>query len=84
MFFIRRIAGDSMRPTLRPGQVIIFRRFGSFKPGRIVAATTDRREVVKRLIRLDDKVALLQADAPGGSDYFVPLKGLKGTLVFKF
>lgn len=48
MLYIRRVVGQSMLPTLRPGQICLFVKSHRFKDGDIVLAHADGRPVVKR------------------------------------
>lgn len=47
-----RVAGISMMPTLRPGDLLAVRFPGAREPrvGQLVVATTDRRDLVKRVV----------------------------------
>lgn len=51
--FPARVAGDSMEPTLRSGDLLAFRivRRGEDLTGRIVCVRTPEREIVKRVVR---------------------------------
>lgn len=49
MFKLRRVVGDSMLPTLRPGQLVIATRWVRLSPGSIVIAPLGGREVIKRV-----------------------------------
>ena len=55
MFFFRRVVGDSMKPTLRDGQIIFAHHVRSFKPGQVVVAHVGTREVIKRITDIDHK-----------------------------
>jgi hypothetical protein len=51
-FGFYRVAGDSMRPTLDPGDLLVGRRWLGLKPprlGRVVVARIDGRPLVKRV-----------------------------------
>lgn len=51
MIFLRRVRGDSMRPSLMPGQVVVFLRWVVHE-NDIVLARINEREVIKR-VRLE-------------------------------
>jgi SOS-response transcriptional repressor LexA len=53
MIYIRRVVGQSMLPTLRPGQFCVFRKARCYKSGDVVFAYADGRPVVKRAYRQD-------------------------------
>jgi phage repressor protein C with HTH and peptisase S24 domain len=47
---LRRIAGDSMRPSLRPGRIVVAStHFKSVRPGQIVVVSHDGLEKIKRI-----------------------------------
>lgn len=82
---VRRVVGQSMLPTLRPGIVVMFRRFGKCQPGDIVVARVAGREVVKRVLWLDANHAYIVGDNPGystDSRQFgpIPVAAIVGTL----
>lgn len=83
MFSIKRVQGRSMRPTLRAGQLLVFKRTKVFKPNQLVWARIDQRDVIKRLISLDTKGAYIQSDNSESLTYFVKLNQLKARLFFK-
>ncbi len=49
MIFLRRIVGDSMLPTLKPGQIVLVSHFKTLRVGSVVVALQNSREVVKRI-----------------------------------
>jgi len=61
MFILRRIAGDSMTPALRPGQLVLAVRVGRswrglgrllrVRPGQVVILRHDGLEKIKRVSR---------------------------------
>ena len=83
MFFIRRIAGHSMLPTLASRQIVIFKKSKRFQTGQIVAARADDIEVVKRLLWQNKQRAHLRGDNSQSAAYSVPAKNLEGVLIFK-
>ena len=64
------VAGDSMRPTLRPGDWLVVRRGARVRPGDIVVARrpdrTDLR-VIKRATRREDGGWWLEGDNAAAS-----------------
>ena len=83
MFFIRRVVGQSMLPTLKPQQIVIFRKSRNLQVGQIVCAQTSDREVVKRLVFQTANNSYLCGDAHDSATYFVPHIAIKGILFFK-
>lgn len=65
--FVRRIIGDSMHPTLRHGQLVVFTTSKSLQVGDIVMFTHDGREKVKRIARLEQGRMYLLGDNPENS-----------------
>lgn len=59
---VRRIVGDSMRPGLRPGNIIIARRKQHIRIGDVVVARMGGREVIKRVCELGPKGFVLLGD----------------------
>jgi nickel-type superoxide dismutase maturation protease len=67
MIFLRRVVGDSMKPTLRNGQAILVHSGRNFRRGQVVVAHVGSREVVKRIERVENGRIFLQGDNPGES-----------------
>ncbi len=44
------VAGDSMRPTLAPGERLLVTERGEVRPGVVVSVSTTDRELVKRVM----------------------------------
>lgn len=59
---LRRVVGDSMQPTLRPGQVIVATRLLPLHRGDVVVAVADGREVIKRITNIDGDKFELRGD----------------------
>lgn len=61
-----RVAGESMRPTLRPGDVLLVRRRRVPRPGQVVVADLPggRGEGVKRALRREPDGWWLERDNP--------------------
>jgi len=64
MIFFRRVVGDSMKPTLHDGQLVFAHHVRSFRPGQVVVAHIDSREVIKRIYRVENGRVFLQGDNP--------------------
>lgn len=74
---IRRVVGDSMLPTLRPGSIVIARRrFFRLRPGDVVIIRHDNTEKIKRLATVDMTQVTVLGDNPAASTdsrHFGPL-----------
>lgn len=62
MIFFRRVVGNSMVPTLREGQIVWAHGFRSFKPGQIVIACVNGREIIKRIDSISGGKVFLLGD----------------------
>ena len=62
MLFFRRVVGDSMKPTLRNGQIVVAHHVRDFKPGQVVVAHVGTKEVVKRISRIERGQIFLEGD----------------------
>ena len=63
------VRGDSMRPTLRPGDRLLVRYGAAVRPGALVVATlADGTRVVKRAVERRDAGWWLLGDNPAGVD----------------
>lgn len=54
---VRRVVGNSMKPTLRDGQIIIGRK-KQFSINDVVVANVEGREVIKRVIQTSPKIEI--------------------------
>ena len=64
------VVGDSMRPTLEPGDRLVLSRRRRVRPGDLVAVTDPRqarRIVVKRVTRVSDAGLTVLGDNPSAS-----------------
>lgn len=61
MIYLRRVVGDSMLPTLKPGQIIIGLKL-PLKKGSVVIAEDNYMQVVKRLVDIDSSHVYLMGD----------------------
>ncbi len=64
MIFFRRVVGDSMKPTLRPGQIVWAHEVRQFRAGQVVIAFVDGREVIKRIESIENGQVYLVGDNP--------------------
>lgn len=65
MILIRRIVGNSMLPTLRPGSIVIgWSKPRRFKVGDVVIIEHNGREKIKRISELRDDQVFLLGDNP--------------------
>jgi phage repressor protein C with HTH and peptisase S24 domain len=62
MFFLRRVTGDSMNPTLENNQLILCSQDRNFKAGQVVVAFVKNKEVVKRIAKIENSYVLLEVD----------------------
>jgi len=62
MIFVRRVVGDSMLPTLKPGQIIFCHEIRQFREGQVVVAFVGGKEVVKRISSLENGRIFLKGD----------------------
>ena len=69
-FIVRRVAGASMSPKLRPGQLLIATRFfRHVHPGQVVIIAHQGREKVKRIERIaDDKIYVIGDNLDASTD----------------
>lgn len=67
MVKIRRVVGESMVPTLHPGDIVPVKNPGHVKTGDIVVAHIDGREVIKRVAKIRGGSYYLKGDNPASS-----------------
>lgn len=69
-FLVRRVAGASMSPKLRPGQLLLATPlFRHVHPGQVVIVAHAGKEKVKRVERvLDDKVYVIGDNLDASTD----------------
>jgi nickel-type superoxide dismutase maturation protease len=87
-----RIAGPSMVPTVRPGDLCLVRWGGRVGPGKLVVARHPERPellIVKRVLRRDDRGWWLSSDNPlagGDSETFgaVPDRLVLGRVLLRY
>jgi phage repressor protein C with HTH and peptisase S24 domain len=59
---LRRVVGDSMKPTYRNGQTVLVSLVRNFKVGDVVVAVNGNREVLKRITKIDYGKVFLEGD----------------------
>jgi nickel-type superoxide dismutase maturation protease len=64
---LRRVVGESMLPTLRPGQLVIVGERTTLRVGDIVMIFHDGIEKIKRVARLDAGRVYVLGDNPHAS-----------------
>ena len=62
MWYLRRVVGDSMKPTYRNGQTIIVSFSRQHKTGDVVVAFMNGREVLKRIKKIKNGEVYLIGD----------------------
>jgi hypothetical protein len=87
MFFLRRVEGDSMLPSLKAGDIVLARLTSSMKAGSIVIAKMNGREVIKRVRSASKDGAFLVGDnlhkSSDSRKYgMVPKSDILGTVIF--
>lgn len=83
MIYIRRVVGQSMLPTLRPGQICVFRKARRYKDGDVVFAYAKGRPVVKRAYRKGNSWQLKGDNSQTSSSYEVAGTTINDRLVAK-
>ena len=86
------VVGDSMRPTLDPGDRLVLSRVGRPRPGDLVALADPRapaRTVVKRLVEVSSAGLTVLGDNPAASTDSrvfgrVPAGSLRGRVVYRY
>ncbi|WP_055479385.1 S24 family peptidase [Sphaerimonospora mesophila] len=86
-----RVAGDSMLPVLRPGDLLLVRPRAPIRPGDLVIARRPHGLIVKRAFRLTPEGWWLESDnqsAPGRQDSWdfgaVPESDVLGRVVLRY
>ncbi len=65
--YLRRIAGDSMSPTLCAGQLVLFVATQKYSPGAVIMFRHNELEKVKRISRVDGARLYVLGDNPSAS-----------------
>jgi len=71
LFIVRRVSGDSMLPTLRPGQIILGMRPRDVLPGDVVIIRHGGLEKVKRVLYIGeggDRIFVIGDNQAGSTD----------------
>ena len=72
-FFIRRVVGRSMLPTLRPSKIVFGSSLFKVRDGDIVVARIDQEDVIKRCLLVRGKIDL-RGDNLTESNNFTDIK----------
>ena len=67
LLLVRRVAGDSMLPTLRAGQLVIAVRPYRLRAGMIVIVYHQGLEKIKRITHIDSGKLFVEGDNAGSS-----------------
>jgi nickel-type superoxide dismutase maturation protease len=67
MIFFRQVKGNSMKPTLRNGQLVFAHEVRKFRVGQVVIAFVHGKEVIKRITKIKNGSVYLQGDNPDES-----------------
>lgn len=62
MIFFRRVVGESMMPSLKPGKIVWAHEVRDFKEKQVVIAFVNGREVVKRISVINNGTITLSSD----------------------
>lgn len=85
MIFLRQINGPSMKPTLAPGRLALFRSKKTYLPGQIVCASlSNKRLIVKRLLAIEAGFCFVAGDHWSSGAYRLPQQAIQGQLVCHF
>ncbi len=67
VIIVRRVSGDSMLPTLKPGQLVFGFRSQAAETGNVVVFRHNGLEKIKRVAKVDDDKVYLLGDNPDHS-----------------
>ena len=81
MFYLRRLKGNSMSPTLKSGQVVLLKKQTSYKVGQIVSVKTAGNLFLKRLKMELGQGVYLEGEHPESSHLLVDKNCLEAALV---
>lgn len=54
MIFFRRVVGDSMKPTLKDGQIVFAHTMRNFRVGQVVIIFVKGKSVIKRISEIEN------------------------------
>jgi phage repressor protein C with HTH and peptisase S24 domain len=83
-----RVAGDSMRPTYAPSDILLGRRWFTPRPSDIVVAHHHGRPIIKRIVSIGPDQVWLEGDNPAASTDSrnfgaVPISSLEAKIIAK-
>lgn len=64
---LRRVVGDSMKPTLREGQIVVAFKNKNIKLRSLVIVKTKDREIIKRVAKIKGQKVYVLGDNPAHS-----------------
>lgn len=67
MWYLRRVVGDSMKPSYRHGQIVVVSMVRRFTVGDVVIAMQANREVIKRITEIKDGMFFIEGDNKSAS-----------------
>lgn len=82
MFLVRRVVGHSMQPSLRPNQLVVFRKSRQLKKNQIVLGRYKQLEIVKRIVNVNTFDVCLRGDNHHQT-YWLDQKAVKAVFWFK-
>lgn len=71
MIYLRRVVGQSMLPTLRPGQICVFVKTSRYEHGDVVLAKAEGRPVVKRVHMIGEETHLKGDNHQVSANYII-------------
>lgn len=83
MVYLRRVIGQSMLPTLRPGQICVFIKTRRYNHGDVVLAHAEGRPVVKRMHVEDEAVHLKGDNHQASTNYKITKRTRRNKIVAK-
>lgn len=80
------VHGDSMRPTLHPGDRLLVLRVPALRVGHLVAVRTPERTVVKRVVSVSPTTVDVAGDNPAASTdlHGVARRDVLGRAVYRY
>lgn len=62
MFYLRRVYGKSMLPTLKQGNIVLAVKKRKYKINDIVIVKINDKEVIKRITKINNNLVFLEGD----------------------